>query len=71
MKLKTDKMIAEKKGGVGWMTFNNPERRNAMSLEMWEAVGEIMDDFMADPAVKCCVMRGAGDKAFVSGADIS
>jgi len=71
MKLKTDKMIAEKKGGVGWMTFNNPARRNAMSLEMWEAVGEIMDDFMADPAVKCCVMRGAGDKAFVSGADIS
>ncbi|MGD8808763.1 MAG: enoyl-CoA hydratase [Gammaproteobacteria bacterium] len=71
MELKTDKMIAEKKDGVGWMTFNNPARRNAMSLEMWEAVGEIMDDFMADPAVKCCVMRGAGDKAFVSGADIS
>ena len=42
MELKTDKMIAEKKGGVGWMTFNNPARRNAMSLEMWEAVGEIM-----------------------------
>jgi enoyl-CoA hydratase len=71
MELKTDKMIAEKKGGVGWMTFNNPARRNAMSLEMWEAVGEIMDDFSRDPAVKCCVMTGAGDKAFVSGADIS
>ena len=71
MKLKTDKMIAEKKNGVGWMTFNNPARRNATSLEMWEAIGVIMEDFSRDPAVKCCVMTGAGDKAFVSGADIS
>ena len=53
------------------MTFNNPDRRNAVSLEMWEAVGEIMDDFSKDPDVRCCVMHGAGDKAFVSGADIS
>jgi enoyl-CoA hydratase/carnithine racemase len=71
MKLDTDKMVAEKKGGVGWMTFNNPERRNATSLEMWQAIGVIMDDFSRDPDVKCCVMTGAGDKAFVSGADIS
>jgi enoyl-CoA hydratase/carnithine racemase len=71
MKLKTDKMIAEKRDGIGWMTFNSPARRNAVSLEMWEAVGEIMEDFSNDPDVRCCVMRGAGDKAFVSGADIS
>jgi enoyl-CoA hydratase len=71
MELKTDKMIAEKKDGVGWMTFNSPKRRNAVSLEMWEAVGEIMDEFSRDPAIRCCVMKGAGDKAFVSGADIS
>lgn len=71
MQLKTDKMIAEKKGGVGWMIFNNPDRRNAVSLEMWEAIGVIMDDFARDPEIRCCVMKGAGDKAFVSGADIS
>ena len=71
MQLNTDKMIAEKRDGVGWMTFNNPERRNATSLEMWEAIGTIMDDFSSDPDVRCCVMTGAGDKAFVSGADIS
>jgi enoyl-CoA hydratase/carnithine racemase len=71
MKLDTDKMIAEKKNGVGWMTFNNPARRNATSLEMWQAIGVIMNDFARDPSVKCCVMKGAGDKAFVSGADIS
>ena len=38
VQLKTDKMIAEKQGGIGWMIFNNPERRNALSLEMQEAI---------------------------------
>jgi len=71
MKLSTDKMLARKEGHIGWMTFNNPDRRNAMSLEMWEAVGEIMADFQADENVRVVVMHGAGDKAFISGADIS
>ena len=70
-KLSTEKMIAEKEGGIGWMTFNNPERRNAMSLEMWEGVTEILSDFANDPEVRVIVMKGTGDKAFVSGADIS
>ncbi len=71
MKLSTDKMIGKKDGHIGWMTFNNPDRRNAMSLEMWEAVAEIMVDFQADENIRVVVMQGAGDKAFVSGADIS
>ncbi|MEK9724519.1 MAG: enoyl-CoA hydratase [Rhodospirillaceae bacterium] len=71
MKLNTEKMIAAKADGIGWMTFNNPERRNATSLEMWEAVGVILDDFEADETVRVVVMNGAGGKAFVSGADIS
>lgn len=71
MQLKTDRMLAEKRNGIGWMTFNNPERRNAMSLEMWEAAEQIMADFQADDAVRVVVMKGAGDRAFVSGADIS
>jgi len=71
LELKTDKMLAEKADGIGWMTFNNPARRNATSLEMWQAIADILDDFAADPAVRVVVMRGAGDKAFVSGADIS
>ncbi len=71
LELKTDKMLAEKAEGIGWMTFNNPARRNATSLEMWQAIAAILDDFAADPAVRVVVMRGAGDKAFVSGADIS
>ncbi len=71
MELKTDKMIARKEDGVGWLTFNNPARRNAVSLAMWEAVGEAMEDFAADDDIRVAVLSGAGDKAFVSGADIS
>ena len=71
MKLNTEKMIGEKEGGIGWMTFNNPARRNAMSLDMWQGVETILDEFESDDDIKVIVMRGAGDKAFVSGADIS
>jgi enoyl-CoA hydratase len=71
IKLDTDKMAAEKDGAIGWVTFNNPERRNAMSLEMWSALATILDAYEADDAIRVIVMKGAGDKAFVSGADIS
>jgi enoyl-CoA hydratase len=67
----TDKMLARKENGIGWMIFNNPERHNAVSLEMWEAASEILAQFASDPEVRVLVLRGAGNKAFVSGADIS
>ena len=41
----TDRMIAEKADGIGWMIFNNPERHNAVSLDMWEAAIDIIADF--------------------------
>lgn len=65
------KMLAAVEGGVGLVTFNQPEKRNAMSIEMWQGLGDILDAFAADPAVRVVVLTGAGDKAFVSGADIS
>ena len=71
MDLGTTKMIARKEGGIGWMIFNQPEKHNAMSYEMWLAVPKIMADFEADPAVRVIVLTGAGERAFVSGADIS
>ncbi|MCP5155305.1 MAG: enoyl-CoA hydratase/isomerase family protein [Ectothiorhodospiraceae bacterium] len=71
MQLATDKMIARKADGIGWMIFNNPERRNAVSLAMREAMAQIFDAFRKDDEVRVLVMRGAGEKAFVSGADIS
>jgi len=67
----SDKMISKVEAGVGWMIFNNPERHNAISLEMWEAALEIMAGFSADPSVRVMVVTGAGGKAFASGADIS
>ena len=69
--LDTDKMIGRKADGVGWMVFNNPERHNAVSLEMWQAAIRIIEDFLADDSVRVIVVCGAGEKAFVSGADIS
>ena len=66
-----DKMIAEKDGAVGRMIFNNPDRRNAMSVSMWRAVPEILDWFEDDRDIRVIVLKGAGDKAFISGADIS
>src|ERR1700678_1893212 len=67
----TDKMLARKEGGVGIVTFNNPERHNAVSLDMWEATKRILDDFAADNEILVVVLIGAGRKAFVSGVDIS
>ena len=67
----TSKMIAEKEGGIGRLIFNNPARHNAVSLEMWEAVTHIIDDFERDDAIRVIVVSGAGGRAFVSGADIS
>lgn len=67
----TSKMLFEKDGAVGRIIFNNPARHNAVSLEMWQAVGQIMEDFEKDDAIRVIVLSGAGGKAFVSGADIS
>ena len=67
----TERIISRKDGAIGWLIFNNPERRNAVSLEMWEAIPRVLEDFAADSGVRVVVLTGAGDKAFVSGADIS
>jgi enoyl-CoA hydratase/carnithine racemase len=65
------KMLAEAADGIGRVTFNQPEKRNAMSVNMWHGLSEILDEFADDDAVRVVVLTGAGDKAFVSGADIS
>ena len=70
-KTRTDKMLSRKEGGVGYVIFNNPERHNAVSLEMWAATTDILESFRNDPEVRVVVVTGAGGKAFVSGADIS
>jgi enoyl-CoA hydratase/carnithine racemase len=64
-------MIARKDGAIGHAIFNNPERHNAVSLEMWDALDVILEHFENDADVRLVVLSGAGGKAFVSGADIS
>lgn len=71
LRLKTDRMVARQDGPLGWITFNNPARHNAVSLAMWEALHEIVTEYARDDAIRVIVVTGAGDKAFVSGADIS
>lgn len=65
------KMLAAVRDGVGLVTFNQPEKRNAMSVEMWDGLAAILDAWEHAPEVHVVVLAGAGDKAFVSGADIS
>src|SRR5947207_15927458 len=68
---RTDKMLSRKDGRVGYVVFNNPERHNAVSLDMWARTTEILADFAKDDEVRVVVLTGAGGKSFVSGADIS
>jgi enoyl-CoA hydratase len=65
------KMLQKVENGVGVITFNNPEKRNAMSLDMWEGLGKALIELRDDAQVRVVILTGAGDKAFVSGADIS
>jgi len=67
----TERLLVEKQGPVGWLTFNNPARRNAVSIDMWEAMPKALERFEEDPQVRVIVLKGEGDKAFVSGADVS
>ena len=71
IKLATDKVRAHVTNRVGHIIFNNPERHNAVSLDMWDAVEEALLAFSADENIRVVVLSGAGGKSFVSGADIS
>ena len=71
LELDTERMLAHVEDGVGWITFNQPEKRNAVSYDMWVSIPEIVAAFAADDQVRVVVMKGAGDRAFVAGADIS
>ena len=67
----TADVLFERRGAVGWVTFNRPEQRNAMTFAMYEAVVRICDAAEADPSLAVLVLQGAGEKAFVAGTDIS
>jgi enoyl-CoA hydratase len=64
-------LIVTRAGPVATIAFSNPKKFNAVSLDMWEAFPRHMQALDADPAVRVIVITGDGDKAFISGADIS
>lgn len=61
----------EKDEGIATIYFNRPEKRNALNLEMWRTIGELMQNFEYDHEVKIVIFRGADETAFAAGADIS
>jgi enoyl-CoA hydratase/carnithine racemase len=65
------KLITTRSGAVATVLFSNPEKMNAMTYDMWRAVPETLASLDADAGVHAIVVAGAGDKAFISGADIS
>jgi enoyl-CoA hydratase/carnithine racemase len=64
-------LLLEKDGPIGWIVFNNPARRNAVSQEMWQQMPAHVAELAGDDAIRVVILRGAGDRAFVAGADIS
>ena len=65
------KLLLHKEPPLGWIIFNQPEKRNAVSQEMWQLMPDYVHDLATDDAIRVVILRGAGDKAFVAGADIS
>ncbi len=64
-------LLVERDGPIATVIFNRPERHNAVNLEVWRGIGAVMRELSADDDLRCVVLRGAGDQAFVAGADIS
>ena len=67
----TDKLLVENAEGIGVLIFNQPEKRNAISLDMWQGIGDALESLAEDTDMRALVISGAGDEAFSAGADIS
>src|SRR5262249_46071917 len=64
-------VLLARSGDIATVTLSNPARLNALDLAMWKRLGQLMRELDRDKALRCVVLRGAGDKAFAAGADIS
>ena len=67
----SERIIARKNGAIGWLIFNNPAKHNAISMDMAEAVPEVVCGFEDDRDIRVVIVAGAGEKAFAAGSDIS
>src|SRR5205807_1152753 len=66
----TQELLYDKRGEIGWITFNRPQARNALTFAMYEGLAEICERIAGSREVKALVITGAGDKAFAAGTDI-
>lgn len=66
----TDDLLFERRGKVGYITFNRPQARNAFTFRMYEQLRQIFEDMADEKELKVLVLTGAGDKAFAAGTDI-
>ncbi len=64
-------VLVSRDGAIATVALNNPERLNALNCAMWARLGAVMRELSADDALRCIVVRGAGEKAFAAGADIA
>jgi len=67
----SDTLLLQKESPLAWIVFNKPERRNAVDLDMWRTLPQLVAEVAADDDLRVLILRGAGEEAFVSGADIS
>ena len=67
----TGQVRTQKEGRLGFLLFDHPARHNALTLAMWRQIPLAMAELEADPEVRVIILRGAGEAAFVAGADIS
>ena len=67
----TQELLYDKRGEIGWITFNRPQARNALTFAMYEGLAEICGRIGQTREAKALVITGAGDKAFAAGTDIA
>src|SRR5205085_2399178 len=64
-------LITRREGPTGWIVLSNPPRHNAVSYQMWRSLPDALAEFERDGGVRVIALRGAGDTAFSTGADIA
>jgi enoyl-CoA hydratase len=67
----TETLVVQRTGTIVTVVLNRPEKLNALTKSMWQQLGEAVETLSADPEIRCIVLRGAGDKSFAPGNDIS
>ena len=69
--MSTELVLVSRDADIATVTLNRPEKLNALTKPMWRRLGEVINELSADDSLRCIVVRGAGEKAFAPGNDIS